>query len=141
MPPSLAAAAQSPHDQLGALGTEAAAAGGAEGLRCVDAHVQILDGSTGSANEVVMQLGAGVPERLRAAGGNPVRDAHLLEELESRVDRRERSVREPWLHAGQHLLSARVSADICERAVNENALRRHSKAAFPEGVFEFLVSH
>jgi hypothetical protein len=58
---SLAALAQAAHDELRALGTEAAAAGGTEGCRRIDAHVQILDPSAGSADEVVVPLGTGVP--------------------------------------------------------------------------------
>jgi hypothetical protein len=141
MPARLALPAQPAHDQLGALGTVPASAGGAEGLRRVDPHVQILDGSAGPADEVVMHLGAGVPERRRAAGGHSVCDAHLLEQLECRVDRRERRVREPRLHAGEHLLGAGMPTDIGERAVDEDALGRHSKAAFPQCVFELLISH
>jgi hypothetical protein len=118
-----------------------AAAGGAECLRRVDPHVQILDGSARPADEVVMHLGAGVPERRRAAGGNAVCDAHLLEQFESRVDRRERSIRESRLDVGEHLLCGRMPTDIGERAVNEDTLRRHAKAAFPESVFELAISH
>jgi hypothetical protein len=138
---SLAALAQAAHDELRALGAEAAAAGGAEGCRGVDPHIQILDCSAGSANEMVMPLGAGVPQGGGAAGGDPVCDAQLLEKLQSGVDGRQRGVREPRLHASEHLFSGRVSSEIAERAVDEDPLRRGAKATFPEALLELLISH
>jgi hypothetical protein len=141
MPTSLAALAQPADDQLGPLGSEAAAAGGVEGAERLDPHVQVLDRPAGSANEVVMELGPGVPQGARAAGGDAVCDAELLEQLERGVDGRQRGVRKPWGHAGEHLLGGRMAAEIGERAVDEDPLRGDSKATFPESLFELLISH
>jgi hypothetical protein len=78
---SLAAFAQPVHEELGPLCAEAAAAGGAEGSLRLDPYVQVLDGSAGSANEVVVPVWAGIPQGSGAAGGDAVRDAQLLEQL------------------------------------------------------------
>jgi hypothetical protein len=141
MPSSLAPLAQPADNELGALGAEAAAAGGAEGWRHVDPHIQILDRSAGSTDQVVVPLGARVPQGSGAAGGNAVCDAQFLEQLERGIDGRQRGVREPWRHAGEHLLGGRMSAEIGERAVDEDALGGDSKPAFPESPFKLLVSH
>jgi hypothetical protein len=141
MPTSLAALAQPADDELGALGTEAPAASGSEGPRRIDAHVQVLHCPAGSANDVVVQLGPGIPQGAWAAGGDPTRDAQLLEQLQGGVDGRQRSVRELRLDAGKHLLCGRVPSEIGERAVDEDPLRRDAIAAFPEALFEFPISH
>jgi hypothetical protein len=141
MPSSLAALAKPAHDQLGTLRAEATTAGGAEGAGRLDPHIQIFDRAAGSTDEVVVPFGSWVPQGGRAAGGNPVRDAQLLEQLESGVDGRQPGVRESRLHAGEHLLGGRMSAEIGERAVDEDALGGDSKPAFPESPFKLLVSH
>jgi hypothetical protein len=138
---SLAAFAQPVHDELGALGAEAAAAGGAEGSLCLDPHVQVLDGSAGSANEVVVSLWAGIPQGSGAAGGDAVRDAQLLEQLQRSVDRRQRGVWELRPHAGEHLLGGRVPPEVSEGAVYEDPLRGGPQAPFPEALLKFKISH
>jgi hypothetical protein len=79
MPSSLAALAHATHDELGALRAETAPARGAERAGRFNLHIQILDHAAGSADEVVMRLGAGVPQGAGAAGSDPVRDSHFLE--------------------------------------------------------------
>jgi hypothetical protein len=141
MPTSLAAFAEPADDELGALGTEAPAASGAEGSRRIDPHVQVLHRPAGSANDVVMQLGPGVPQGGWAAGGDPMRDAQLLEQLEGGVDGRQRGVRELRLDAGKHLLGGRMPSEIGERAVDEDPLGRDAIAAFPKALFELPITH
>jgi hypothetical protein len=141
MPTSLAAFAQPTDDELGALGTEAPAASGAEGSRRIDPHVQVLHRPAGSANDVVMQLGPGVPQGAFAAGGDPMRDTQLLEQLQGGVDGRQRGVRELRLDAGKHLLGGRMPSETGERAVDEDPLGRDAIAAFPKALFELPISH
>jgi hypothetical protein len=141
MSKSLAAPAQPAHDELRPLGAEAVAASGAERLRRVDPHVQILDRSAGSADEMVVPFGARIPQGCSAAYGDPVGDAQLLEQLQRGVDGRERSVRELRLYVGEHLLGGRVASEIGERAVDEDPLRRDAQAAFPEALFKLPLSH
>jgi hypothetical protein len=141
MPTSLAAPARPTHDQLGALSAETASTRGAEGRPGVDPHVEVLDRSADAADDVVVQLGAGIPEGGRAAGRNSVGEAQLFEQLESRVDRRQRGVRQPRLHPGQHLLGGRMLGEIAECAVDQDALRGDAKAVFTESLFELMFSH
>jgi hypothetical protein len=141
MPTSLAALAQPADDELGALGTEAPAASGAEGSRRIDPHVQVLHRPAGSANDVVMQLGPGVPQGGWAAGGDPMRDAQLFEQLQGGIDGRQRGVRELRLYAGKHLLGGCMPSVIGERAVDEDPLGRDAIAAFPKALFELPISH
>ena len=126
-------------DHLGAIGLEAGARGGAAGALQVERGLHVLDPAAVAADHVVVGVGAGVPEEGAATAVHPPDDAELLEELECRVDGRQRDAGQALARLGEELLGAHVPGAVAEQPVHDDPLRGRPQAALAQKLGELGV--
>ena len=81
----------------------------------IDGAVDVGDGAAAPADQVVVLVGARVVDGGAALRGDPADEAELLEQLQGRVDRRQRDARHPAGDVGVDLLGRRVAVEVISR--------------------------
>jgi hypothetical protein len=90
---------------------------------------------------VVVVLGAGVVEGGAAGRDEAAHGAELLEQVERRVDRGQRQVRQARFGGPQDLLGGDVPIELDEDPVQQEPLRRDALAALAEALDQLGFGH
>lgn len=131
--------AEAHEHHVGVLGLEARGAGRAARAVVVDRRLEVLHATAAAAHDVLMLVGAGVEERGAGLGGHAPDQAKLLEELEGRVNGRQRHVRQLGARLAQDILRRHVTPGTAEDAVEDKTLRRDALPARAEECGELAV--
>src|SRR6185437_8516185 len=109
-------------------------AGAAQDPGELDRSLDVLDGAAATAREVVVRIRAGVEDHRPAAGLDAPDDAQLLEQLERRVDRRQRGPGESVRDACENLVRGQVALVLAQEAMDDQPLRRDALTTVAEQV-------
>ena len=123
------------------LGGEARAARAAQHAGELDRSLDVLDGAAAPARHVVVRVRARVEHHRPATRLDAADEAQVLEQLERRVDGRQRGARQGVRHACENLLRREVPLVLAQEPMDEQPLRRHALAAVAQELAEGLVGH
>ena len=90
---------------------------------------------------MVVRVGARIEHHRPAAGLDAADEAEVLEQLERRVDGRQRGAGQGVRDACENLLGREVPFVLAQEAVDEQPLRRHALAAVAKELAEGLIGH